>query len=342
MSRVAHDDSGCSDAVRALRGDRSPPRPRRRAGIRPLRSLRSLRRSDRAGGDGLGRAGAGRACRQRGGRSRSAASAGRVCRTRRASSPPSWTGRSTPASISTPTPATAGGRRIRFLPTSRAGASTASSTTRTSSSSGVSSKRPRRTPRATDPELRQARGPFRRLHGRREDRRGRAQSDPGRHDGDRRRLKDAGRSRRCSAACMPSSSGRGMLFGFGTEQDPGDATQRIAVRLGRRARPARSRLLPQDRRRHVALRAQYAEHLTRNFRLHGREPDWAAESAAIVLADRDRARARLAVAGRPARSAQGLSPDEPRRAPEADAGVRLEATTSAAAGVPAEAPAASS
>ncbi len=74
----------------------------------------------------------------------------------------------------------------------------------------------------------------------------------------------------------------------------------------------------------VALRAKYVEHTARNFRLMGEAPDWAAESAAIVLAIETDLAQRLAVARRPARSAQGLPSDEPRRAAEADSGLRLE------------------
>ena len=87
---------------------------------------------------------------------------------------------------------------------------------------------------------------------------------------------------------------RGLLFGFGTEQDPGDATQRIAVvRAGGLGLPDRDYYLKTDA-ASVALRAQYQEHTERNFRLMGEAPDWAAESAKIVLAiETDLARASL-------------------------------------------------
>ena len=105
--------------------------------------------------------------------------------TRRASSPASWIGPSTPASTSMPTPATAGGSRIRFRPTSRAGASTASSTTRTSSylrglleEAALSS--------AAASGASQARRLLCRLQRSRRDRQGRSRSDPRRHEGDRR------------------------------------------------------------------------------------------------------------------------------------------------------------
>ena len=88
--------------------------------------------------------------------------------------------------------------------------------------------------------------------------------------------------------------GRGLLFGFGTEQDPGDATQRIAaVRAGGLGLPDRDYYLKTDA-ASVALRAQYVEHTARNFRLMGETPEWAAESAAIVLAiETDLAKASL-------------------------------------------------
>ena len=90
------------------------------------------------------------------------------------------------------------------------------------------------------------------------------------------------------------SRGRGLLFGFGTEQDPGDATQRIAVvHAGGLGLPDRDYYLRTDA-ASVALRAQYVEHTARNFRLMGEEPEWAAGSAAIVLAiETDLAKASL-------------------------------------------------
>lgn len=90
------------------------------------------------------------------------------------------------------------------------------------------------------------------------------------------------------------SRGRGLLFSFGSEQDPGDATQRIAaVRAGGLGLPDRDYYLKTDA-DSVKLRNQYVEHAARNFRLLGEAPDWAAESAAIVLAiETDLARASL-------------------------------------------------
>ena len=77
--------------------------------------------------------------------------------------------------------------------------------------------------------------------------------------------------------------GRGLLFGFGTEQDPGDATQRIAVvRAGGLGLPDRDYYLKADP-ESAALRAKYIEHLARNFSQMGETKEWAAESAAIVL-----------------------------------------------------------
>jgi putative endopeptidase len=88
--------------------------------------------------------------------------------------------------------------------------------------------------------------------------------------------------------------GRGLLFGFGSEQDPGDATQRIAaIRAGGLGLPDRDYYLKTDA-ASVALRAQYVEHTARNFRLMGETAEWAAESAAIVLAiETDLAKASL-------------------------------------------------
>ena len=88
--------------------------------------------------------------------------------------------------------------------------------------------------------------------------------------------------------------GRGLLFGFGSEQDPGDATQRIAaVTAGGLGLPDRDYYLKTDA-ASVALRTQYVEHTARNFRLMGETPEWAAESAAIVLAiETDLAKASL-------------------------------------------------
>lgn len=88
--------------------------------------------------------------------------------------------------------------------------------------------------------------------------------------------------------------GRGLLFGFGTEQDPGDAAQRIAVvRAGGLGLPDRDYYLKTDA-ASVALRAQYQEHAARNFRLMGEAPEWASESAKIVLAiETDLAKASL-------------------------------------------------
>ena len=88
--------------------------------------------------------------------------------------------------------------------------------------------------------------------------------------------------------------GRGLVFGFGSEQDPGDATQRIAVvQAGGLGLPDRDYYLKTDA-ASATLRAKYVEHTARNFQLMGEEPDWAAESAAIVLAiETDLARASL-------------------------------------------------
>ncbi len=78
-------------------------------------------------------------------------------------------------------------------------------------------------------------------------------------------------------------SGRGMLFGFGSEQDPGDATQRIAVvSAGGLGLPDRDYYLKSDAAT-VALREKYTAHLERTFKLMGEPADWASESAAIVM-----------------------------------------------------------
>ena len=78
-------------------------------------------------------------------------------------------------------------------------------------------------------------------------------------------------------------SGRGMLFGFGSEQDPGDATQRIAVvAAGGLGLPDRDYYVKTDAAT-VALREKYTAHLERIFKLLGEPADWASESAAIVL-----------------------------------------------------------
>jgi putative endopeptidase len=77
--------------------------------------------------------------------------------------------------------------------------------------------------------------------------------------------------------------GRGMLFGFGTEQDPGDATRNIAfIAAGGLGLPDRDYYLKTDA-ESAALREKYVAHVTRSFRLLGEPADWAAESAAIVL-----------------------------------------------------------
>jgi len=78
-------------------------------------------------------------------------------------------------------------------------------------------------------------------------------------------------------------TGRGMLFGFGAEQDPGDATQRIAVvSAGGLGLPDRDYYLKGDAET-LALRGKYVAHVARSFELLGEPPVWAAESAAIVL-----------------------------------------------------------
>ncbi len=78
-------------------------------------------------------------------------------------------------------------------------------------------------------------------------------------------------------------TGRGMLFGFGAEQDPGDATQRIAVvSAGGLGLPDRDYYLKGDAET-VALRGKYVAHVARSFELLGEPPVWAAESAAMVL-----------------------------------------------------------
>lgn len=78
-------------------------------------------------------------------------------------------------------------------------------------------------------------------------------------------------------------AGRGMLFGFGSEQDPGDATQRIAVvSAGGLGLPDRDYYLKSDTAT-IALREKYTAHLERTFKLLGEPADWASESAAIVL-----------------------------------------------------------
>ena len=108
------------------------------------------------------------------------------------------------------------------------------------------------------------------------------------------KLKDARALAPLLAMLHLQGRGRGLLFGFGSEQDPGDATQRIAVvRAGGLGLPDRDYYLKSDA-ASVTLRAQYVEHAARNFRQMGELPDWAGESAAIVLAiETDLARASL-------------------------------------------------
>ena len=108
------------------------------------------------------------------------------------------------------------------------------------------------------------------------------------------KLKDAQALAPLLAELHLEARGRGLVFGFGSEQDPGDATQRIAVvQAGGLGLPDRDYYLKTDA-ASVALRAKYVEHAARNFRLMGEAPDWAAESAAIVLAiETDLARASL-------------------------------------------------
>ncbi len=107
-------------------------------------------------------------------------------------------------------------------------------------------------------------------------------------------LKDAQALAPLLARLHLQGRGRGLLFGFGSEQDPGDATQRIAaVNAGGLGLPDRDYYLKTDA-ASVALRTQYVEHTARNFRLMGETPEWAAESAAIVLAvETDLAKASL-------------------------------------------------
>jgi len=93
--------------------------------------------------------------------------------------------------------------------------------------------------------------------------------------------------------------GRGMLFGFGSEQDPGDATQRIAViAAGGLGLPDRDYYLKDDAAT-VAVRAKYVAHLERTFALLGEPAEWAAGSAAIVLSiETELARASLSAVDR--------------------------------------------
>ncbi|MEO8277028.1 MAG: M13 family metallopeptidase [Thermoanaerobaculia bacterium] len=78
-------------------------------------------------------------------------------------------------------------------------------------------------------------------------------------------------------------SGRGILFGFSSEQDPGDASQRIAaVNAGGLGLPDRDYYLKTDA-DSLALRAKYVEHLKRMFSLLGEPASWATGSSSIVL-----------------------------------------------------------
>jgi putative endopeptidase len=108
------------------------------------------------------------------------------------------------------------------------------------------------------------------------------------------RLKDGQALAPLLAKLHLEGRGRGLLFGFGSEQDPGDATQRIAVvGAGGLGLPDRDYYLKSDA-ASIALRDKYVEHTARNFRLMGESQEWAAESAAIVLAiETDLARASL-------------------------------------------------
>ncbi|MEO7795681.1 MAG: M13 family metallopeptidase [Thermoanaerobaculia bacterium] len=108
------------------------------------------------------------------------------------------------------------------------------------------------------------------------------------------RLKDGAALAPLLAKLQLESQGRGLLFDFGSEQDPGDAAQRIAVvQAGGLGLPDRDYYLKTDA-ASVELRKQYVAHTARNFRLMGEAEDWAAESAAIVLAiETDLAKASL-------------------------------------------------
>ncbi len=77
--------------------------------------------------------------------------------------------------------------------------------------------------------------------------------------------------------------GRGMLFGFGANQDPGDATAVIAfANAGGLGLPDRDYYLKDDA-RSVELRAKYQTHVARVFGLLGEPGERAAVDAATVL-----------------------------------------------------------
>lgn len=77
--------------------------------------------------------------------------------------------------------------------------------------------------------------------------------------------------------------GRSMLFGFGANQDPGDATQVIAfATAGGLGLPDRDYYLKDDA-RSLELREKYRAHVTRVFGLLGEPAERAANDAATVL-----------------------------------------------------------
>jgi len=77
--------------------------------------------------------------------------------------------------------------------------------------------------------------------------------------------------------------GRGMLFGFGADQDPGDATQVIAfASAGGLGLPDRDYYFKEDE-RSTALREQYRAHVRRTLELAGEPAARAASQAEAVL-----------------------------------------------------------
>jgi putative endopeptidase len=76
---------------------------------------------------------------------------------------------------------------------------------------------------------------------------------------------------------------RGLLFGFGADQDPGDATQVIAFATsGGLGLPDRDYYLKDDA-RSAELREKYRVHVRRTFELLGRTADRAEAAAAVVM-----------------------------------------------------------
>ena len=76
---------------------------------------------------------------------------------------------------------------------------------------------------------------------------------------------------------------RGMLFGFGADQDPGDATQVIAFAVGGGLGLPDRDYYTKDDPRSVELREKYRAHVRRTFELAGHPAERAAAEAAVVM-----------------------------------------------------------